>query len=147
MDQEELRLKSFIFNCLYRNALRKSHQGISRSVRSKTLKLSNLQIGQFLLVATEFHNHASFARGAATAGFVFTLYGLRHSHATQLLLDGVPVHVVAQRLGHSTPAITSEVYAHVIKRAEDRAVEAAGNMARLRCGCDLGNKFTASTAT
>jgi integrase len=71
-----------------------------------------------------------FARGAATAGFVFTLHGLRHTHATQLLLDGVPIHVVAQRLGHSTPAITSEVYAHVIKRAEDRAVEAAGNMTR-----------------
>jgi integrase len=72
-----------------------------------------------------------FARGAALAGFVgFTMHGLRHSHATQLLLDGVPVHVVAHRLGHSTPAITSEVYAHVIKRAEDRAVEAAGNMAR-----------------
>jgi integrase len=72
-----------------------------------------------------------FARGAALAGFQgFTLHGLRHSHATQLLLNGVPVHVVAHRLGHSTPGITSEVYAHVIKRAEDRAVEAAGNMAR-----------------
>lgn len=72
-----------------------------------------------------------FARGAVLAGFVgFTLHGLRHTHATQLLLDGVPVHVVAQRLGHSTPAITSEVYAHVIARAEERAVEVAANMAR-----------------
>jgi integrase len=28
----------------------------------------------------------------------------------------VPVHVVAERLGHSDPAITLRVYAHVIRR-------------------------------
>jgi integrase len=31
-----------------------------------------------------------------------------------LLLAGVPVHVVAARLGHGDPAITLRVYAHVI---------------------------------
>jgi Phage integrase family len=35
------------------------------------------------------------------------LHDLRHLHATTLLLAGVPVHVVAARLGHSDPAITS----------------------------------------
>ncbi|MFI7153014.1 hypothetical protein ACIBO2_49555 [Nonomuraea sp. NPDC050022] len=35
-------------------------------------------------------------------------------HATTLLLAGVPVHVVAARLGHADPAITLRVYAHVI---------------------------------
>jgi integrase len=38
-------------------------------------------------------------------------------HATTLL-SGVPVHVVAARLGHSDPAITLRVYAHVIRSAE-----------------------------
>ncbi|WP_241564644.1 tyrosine-type recombinase/integrase [Nonomuraea polychroma] len=38
----------------------------------------------------------------------------RHIHATTLLLAGVPVHVVAARLGHADPAITLRVYAHVI---------------------------------
>ena len=28
------------------------------------------------------------------------LHGLRHTHATILLRDGVPVHIVAKRLGH-----------------------------------------------
>ncbi|MBD3147866.1 site-specific integrase [Microbispora camponoti] len=42
------------------------------------------------------------------------LHDLRHIHATTLLLAGVPVHVVAARLGHSDPAITLRVYAHVI---------------------------------
>ncbi|MFC6080223.1 tyrosine-type recombinase/integrase [Sphaerisporangium aureirubrum] len=42
------------------------------------------------------------------------LHDLRHVHATTLLLAGVPVHVVAARLGHTDPAITLRVYAHVI---------------------------------
>jgi len=31
------------------------------------------------------------------------------------LLAGVPVHVVAARLGHADPAITLRVYAHVLR--------------------------------
>lgn len=44
------------------------------------------------------------------------LHDLRHIHATHLLLAGVPVHVVADRLGHADPSITLRVYAHVIRR-------------------------------
>lgn len=43
------------------------------------------------------------------------LHDLRHVHATTLLLAGVPVHVVAARLGHADPAITLRVYAHVLR--------------------------------
>src|SRR5690606_18127554 len=39
------------------------------------------------------------------------LHDLRHLHATTLLMAGVPVHVVAARLGHADPAITLRVYA------------------------------------
>jgi integrase len=53
-------------------------------------------------------------------------------HATTLLLAGVPVHVVANRLGHADPSTTLRVYAHVLREqaagAADvfaRAVEAA----------------------
>ena len=42
------------------------------------------------------------------------LHHLRHIHATTLLLAGVPVHVVAARLGHADPSVTLRVYAHVI---------------------------------
>jgi len=40
---------------------------------------------------------------------------LRHLHATTPLLVGVPVHVVAARLGHADSAITLRVYAHVLR--------------------------------
>jgi integrase len=43
------------------------------------------------------------------------LHDLRHIHATTLLLAGVPVHVVAARLGHADPSITLRVCAHVIR--------------------------------
>jgi integrase len=42
------------------------------------------------------------------------LHDLRHTHATLLLANGVPVKVVSERLGHSDPAFTMKVYAHVI---------------------------------
>jgi integrase len=51
------------------------------------------------------------------------LHDLRHLHATTLLLSGVPVHVVASRLGHADPAITLRVYAHVIRSAEAAAAD------------------------
>ncbi|MEV0286484.1 tyrosine-type recombinase/integrase [Kribbella sp. NPDC050820] len=47
------------------------------------------------------------------------LHDLRHVHATLLLTAGVPVHVVAERLGHADPAITLRVYAHVIRKHAD----------------------------
>jgi integrase len=52
------------------------------------------------------------------------LHDLRHLHATTLLLAGVPVHVVAGRLGHADPSITLRVYAHVIRSAEASAADA-----------------------
>jgi integrase len=51
------------------------------------------------------------------------LHDLRHIHATTLLLSGVPVHVVAARLGHADPAITLRVYAHLIRTAEPAAAD------------------------
>jgi integrase len=51
------------------------------------------------------------------------VHDLRHIHATTLLLNGVPVHVVAARLGHADPAITLRVYAHIIRTAETAAAE------------------------
>jgi integrase len=56
------------------------------------------------------------------------LHDLRHVHATTLLLAGVPVHVVAARLGHADPSITLRVYAHVIS---DQLTEAADIFARV----------------
>jgi site-specific recombinase XerD len=52
----------------------------------------------------------------------WTPHWFRHSHATALLLAGVPVHVVQRRLGHADIQTLMRTYAHVTDDAEMRAV-------------------------
>ena len=47
-----------------------------------------------------------------------TPHTLRHTHATLLLTDGVPPHVVQARLGHASSRTTLDVYAHVLPVSE-----------------------------
>lgn len=54
---------------------------------------------------------------------VIRLHDLRHTHATILLLAGVPVHVVSQRLGHASPSITLSIYAHVMPGNQREAAD------------------------
>jgi integrase len=42
------------------------------------------------------------------------LHDMRHLHATLALAAGVPTRVLADRLGHSTTAVTSDIYQHVL---------------------------------
>jgi len=51
------------------------------------------------------------------------LHEARHTHATLLLREGVPVHVVAKRLGHKDASVTLDVYADAIPADDDRAVD------------------------
>ncbi len=89
-----------------------------------------------LIPSRGYNISKSFARQARRLGFKsLRFHDLRHTHATLLLLEGVPVNAVASRLGHSSPSITLNVYGHVIRRAEDRAVEVSGDLLDvLRCG-------------
>jgi integrase len=43
-----------------------------------------------------------------------TLHGLRHTHISHLLMDGVHVKVVSERAGHANVNITLSVYAAYI---------------------------------
>ena len=52
-----------------------------------------------------------------------TLHDLRHTHATILLMNGVPVKVVSERLGHASPAFTMSVYQHVLPGMQAEAAE------------------------
>lgn len=52
-----------------------------------------------------------------------TLKGLRHTHVTLLLQAGVQPKVVQERLGHSTIAITMNIYSHVIPSMQRDAVD------------------------
>ena len=48
-------------------------------------------------------------------------HDLRHSHATQLLAAGIHPKIVQERLGHSTIAITMDLYSHVSETMQSDA--------------------------
>ena len=48
-------------------------------------------------------------------------HALRHTTATLLLDEGVPLNVISVQLGHSSLAITADIYAKVSKPALDAA--------------------------
>ena len=52
------------------------------------------------------------------------LHDLRHTAASLMLADGVPVKVVADLLGHASPTVTLSVYAHVLPGMAEQAGEA-----------------------
>jgi integrase len=50
-------------------------------------------------------------------------YVLRHTCATLALQAGVPVLVVAERLGHTSATMTLNVYGHVLEGQQADATE------------------------
>ena len=73
----------------------------------------------------------AFARLVKTAGVPqIRLHDLRHTHASQLLMAGVNVKVVSERLGHSSVSFTLDTYAHVMPGQHAAAAAAAAALLR-----------------
>jgi integrase len=65
---------------------------------------------------------ARFVRVRKAAGVpTGTIHVTRHTHATHLLLRGVPLHVVAARLGDDEATVLKS-YSHLLDRSEESAV-------------------------
>lgn len=56
---------------------------------------------------------------------VIRLHDLRHTHASHLLMAGVNVKVVSERLGHSSVSFTLDTYGHVMPGQQAEAAAAA----------------------
>jgi integrase len=56
---------------------------------------------------------------------VIRLHDTRHGACSLLLAGGVPIEVVQMILGHSTPAVTRKVYAHIMRKETAAQVENA----------------------
>lgn len=52
-----------------------------------------------------------------------TPHMLRHTSATLLLMEGIPIKSVSKRLGHSKASTTSDIYGHSLKSVEDIAAD------------------------
>ena len=67
-------------------------------------------------------------------------HDLRHWAASLMLASGIAPGVVKERLGHSTFAITMDVYGHLVKEVEDKAAETMGKL--LEENADEGDEET-----
>ena len=71
---------------------------------------------------------AAFRRHVKAAGLPkIRLHDVRHSYATAALAAGVRTKVLSERLGHSSTAITEDVYAHVLPEMDADAAQTAAN--------------------
>jgi integrase len=65
-----------------------------------------------------------FIAARNTAGLAhFRLHDLRHFMATEMLVAGVPIATVSQRLGHARASTTLNVYAHSVPGGDRKAAE------------------------
>lgn len=55
-------------------------------------------------------------------------HGLRHSHATMLMRAGVNPQIIQYRLGHSSVAITLNIYTHLTPQDEDSVINVLNDM-------------------
>lgn len=75
--------------------------------------------------------YPSFAAICEDAGLdpkAWSIHALRHSHASHLILAGVPIIEVSKRLGHSNVSITLRIYSHMISDYDGKAVAAIENI-------------------
>ena len=54
----------------------------------------------------------------------YSLHSLRHTNASIMIASGMDVRTVAARLGHAQTSTTTNIYAHLIKSADERAASA-----------------------
>lgn len=76
------------------------------------------------------HAVSTFMKGR---GAKVRLHGLRHSHASHMLAENVHPKIVQERLGHSSIAITMDIYSHLMPNMQADAaakIDAALKAAR-----------------
>ena len=64
-------------------------------------------------------------------------HDLRHTHASLLVADGVPIKVVTERLGHAHPAFTMHTYQHLLPGMSAAAAEQFADPHRHRKPVDV----------
>lgn len=67
------------------------------------------------------------------------IHDLRHSHATFLASQNIPITVVSARLGHSSISETMQTYVHLFKGDDIRALEAIDNYLNHETDTDIIN--------
>lgn len=59
-----------------------------------------------------------------------TIHGLRHTHASLLILAGENLDAISKHLGHASADITSRVYAHLMSKVQVRITQTISGVLR-----------------
>ncbi|MBR2841070.1 MAG: tyrosine-type recombinase/integrase [Bacilli bacterium] len=51
------------------------------------------------------------------------MHDFRHSHVSLLISNGVPITVIAKRIGYSDIEMTLNTYSHLLLGDEDKAID------------------------
>lgn len=76
---------------------------------------------------SNFRKELSKATTAADLGH-FAPHELRHSAASLLFAQGLPLKVISETLGHSSITVTADVYAHLLPGSRSEAADAMDRM-------------------
>lgn len=71
-------------------------------------------------VRYEAYNKYLKDRSKKILGKVCTTHVMRHTHASLLLEQGVPVDTISRRLGHEDSKVTREIYLHVTEKLKEK---------------------------
>ncbi len=77
--------------------------------------------GRPLIARNMFREYKTLLRRAGLPDIRF--HDLRHTAATLMLLQGVPIKVVQERLGHSQISLTLGTYSHVLPSMDQDAAD------------------------
>ena len=67
---------------------------------------------------------AAWSKLAKELGLEVSFHGLRHTHASMLIDQGVDVVTISKRLGHASPTITLQTYSHLFRPGDGKAAAA-----------------------
>ena len=67
---------------------------------------------------------AAWSKLAKELGLAVGFHGLRHTHASMLIDQGVDVVTISKRLGHASPTITLQTYSHLFRPGDGKAAAA-----------------------
>src|SRR5262249_20761262 len=126
--RRSIALSPFVVDALRGHAQQQQEEQarIERQEKEYHFVFSRLD-GRFLSPFTLVHS--DFPRLLKKAGLPhIRFHDLRHTAATILLTNGVNPKVVSEMLGHSSVAITLDIYSHVLPHLQQSVAEVMGDI-------------------
>lgn len=97
---------------------KQDREALGMSLDGDSLVISRLD-GTPLPPITVNHAFIRIMRKAGLSGI--RMHDLRHTHATLMMKQGVNPKIVQERLGHSSFAVTMDIYSHVVPGLQEAA--------------------------